>query len=466
VTLTADQQWSRFAEEVRAARRGFFDGEGPVVGSRAPGRLDVLGGIADYSGCTVLEGTIAEATLAAAQRRPDRLLRVCSRHAEAVADLDYSLPLDSFFREGQLLPFAEAAALFAEPDVRWAGYALGCLYVLLASGWLSAEQATGLNLYLWSDVPVGAGVSSSAALEVAVMAALRGLYGIQMDGPEAARLCQIVENRVVGAPCGIMDQVTCSLGAADALLMLRCQPHDMLGTTALPPAWRIVAIDSGVKHSVGGSKYGRARTGAFMGLQALEQATGRSFGGYLCTVSVEDWSRWRELVPEEITGGEFLARFGVVPDPLSRVEPGDTYRPRACAEHPILEQRRVERFLQIMEDARSTPDTTLLEDAGALLLEAHRSYSDRVDLGSEETDLLVALAMEQGPTHGLYGAKITGGGAGGSVAVLCAGEEEVTDAALDSLLAEYRSRIGLVPRLLRGSSPGAEAFGTRDIPLY
>src|SRR5207247_773734 len=99
---------------------------------------------------------------------------------------------------------------------------------------------------------------------------------------------QLVENQLAGAPCGIMDQVTSTLGREGHLLVLSCQPFEVVAHIAVPRAWRFVAIDSGVRHSVGGAAYARARVAAFMGLKIL-QTTGSSFGGYLCNISAEEW---------------------------------------------------------------------------------------------------------------------------------------------------------------------------------
>lgn len=460
---TAEAQWRAFETRVKGSLAAFFDGHGPLAGARAPGRLDVMGGIADYSGSVVLEGTLAEATTAAVQARSDGLLKLRSVGAEREGlQEEVVVPLSALFSQGRPVSFEEARAVLREPPkARWVGYVAGCLHALAASGWLVDRPVTGLNILLDSAVPLGAGVSSSAALEVAAMSALCAHFGLEMEGLEMARLCQIVENRIVGAPCGIMDQVTSALGQENALLVLKCQPHDLLGHQAIPPGWRFVGLDSQVKHSVGGRRYTRARVAAFMGLKILQADSGQDWGGYLCNVSPEVWRLWRDRLPETQTGAEFLARHGSLPDTVTTVEAQETYRVRACAEHPILENDRVRQFLALMQLAGREPDEPLLTEAGGLMLESHASYSERVDLGAEETDLLVNLAMERGPARGLFGAKITGGGSGGTVAILCAGPE--ADAALAEVRAEYARRTGITPRLLEGSSPGAAAFGPRWI---
>lgn len=463
----APRQWEMFARAVHETYAEFFAGAGKVVGARAPGRLDLLGGISDYAGGTVLEATLAEATCAAVQGRADRLLVLRSVGAADETPREMvTLSLDTLLDEGSVRPFPEVTAAFRELGAnRWTGYVAGCLYVLMAAGWLEPAQATGLNILVTSSVPTGAGVSSSAALEVAVMSALLAHYGIQMDGQETARLCQMVENRVVGAPCGIMDQMTSALGQENSLLVLKCQPAELLGYQTLPPGWRVVGLDSGVKHSVGGRQYTKARVGAFMGLHLLQAISGKTWGGYLCNVTPDEWAHWRDRLPETLTGADYFAQHDSYPDTVTTIDPAETYRVRSCTEHPILENNRVREFLALMNFAAGTnepePDAQILREAGQLLLDSHMSYSDRVELGAAETDLLVGLAMQEGPKRGIYGAKITGGGSGGTVALLCAGAE--VDSALQRIRRAYEKQTGLVPRLMTESSPGAVAFGTHSL---
>jgi L-arabinokinase len=459
----AEVQWRSFADRVREEYTAFFDGIGMIVGARAPGRLDVMGGIADYSGSTVLEGTLADATFVALQARSDPVLRIRSLPAENESlTPEITVPLSALFDGETPRSHEEVNAYFQQSsDRKWAGYVAGCLYVLVVSRWLAGEMAVGMNILIDSSVPLSSGVSSSAALEVASMFALCGHYNLHLDGLEIARLCQMVENRVVGAPCGIMDQVTSVLGQENALLVLKCQPYEIKGHQPVPEGWRFVGINSHVKHSVGGHKYTRARVGAFMGLKILQTLTERDWDGYLCNVSPEAWRPWREQIPETMTGQEFLGIYQSLPDTVTSVNPLETYRVRSCMEHPILENDRVRQYIALLQLATGETDEQLLKEVGQLMLESHDSYSHRVDLGCKETDLLVILAMEQGPERGIYGAKITGGGAGGTVAVLCAGPH--ADAALQEIMQTYESRTGIRPGLLTGSSPGAQSFGVRSI---
>ena len=422
-----------------------------------------MGGISDYSGSVVLEGVIHEAAFSAVQLRHDNRikLRSAGAAAEGLAE-DAELSLGDIISDGKLIGYSDCNALLTKtPDARWIAYAAGCLYVLLAEEALPLNSARGLNILLDSKVPLGAGVSSSAAIEVAVMFALLAAFKLSLPDMELARLCQVVENRVVGAPCGIMDQVSCSLGQENKLLTLKCQPHDLLGYERIPHGWSFVGIDSHIKHTVGGNKYAAARIGAFMGLKILQVESRENWGGYLCNIPVDVWQGWKERIPIQLTGAEFLSHYGELPDSVTTVNPQQPYFVRSCTEHPILENDRVREFIALMGLAGRDPDEMLMEEAGQLMLESHKSYSDRVNLGSRETDLLVGLGMQRGPEHGIFGAKITGGGSGGTVVFLCGGER--AESAIQQILKEYAESSGLSPRLMTGSSPGAVESGIRSI---
>ena len=486
----AEAQWEDFTRKALRDFEPFFDATGPIVGARAPGRLDVMGGIADYSGSIVMEMPISEAAFVAWQWREDRNLKIRSVRAEAEGMApEVIISLDEFTDEEGYIRASEQVrqSLNADPATRWASYVAGCFYVMLSAYGRVAQGKVdsrlgelGANILLDSDVPLGAGVSSSAAIEVATMHALSEAAGIHPSDMTLAAWCQRAENIIVGAPCGIMDQVTSALGRENALLVLKCQPHLLLGNQKIPPGWRFIGLDSRVKHSVGGSHYTKARVGAFMGLKIIQlESGGKLLENYLCQMSAAEFAEYRDLIPETLTGAEYHELYGRLPDVITRVNPAETYRPRACAEHPILENERVKEFAALLSlamfrqedrnlldapatEANSGPDTQMMREIGELMRQSHASYSERVDLGSPETDLLVNLAQERGPERGLFGAKITGGGSGGTVALLTTDTAEA-DAALEEVCRAYEAQTGLAPRPIVGSSPGAVMFGARFI---
>jgi len=440
----------------------FFEEGAPIVVSRAPGRLDLMGGIADYSGALVLELPLAVATFVAAQRTSDRCLTVRSLALGPDADADVSVPL-------QALDDVESARLLLaqDPPRRWAAYALGAIPVLRRERGVAI--AGGVRLLVDSSVPLSKGVSSSAALEVAAMNAIAAAFDLTLAPRDLALLCQTVENVVVGAPCGVMDQMTVAWGERDRLLALLCQPAELQGQIALPPTLEVWGIDSGIRHEVGGADYTGVRIGAFMGYRLIaavarlpvkEVANGHveivdaKWGGYLANVTPAKWeSKYRDQLPEVMEGGFFLRAFRGISDPVTQVDPTRTYRVRHPTAHPIYEHHRVQYFRNLLQrGAEREEDRFML---GELMYQSHASYGT-CGLGSGGTDRLVALVRKAGTAGGLYGAKITGGGSGGVVAVLARAGSQ---AAVEGIAGEYERLTGRAAMVLGGSSDGAGRFG-------
>ncbi|MCS7254324.1 MAG: GHMP kinase [Armatimonadota bacterium] len=453
-----------FEALVKGEVKGFFDGVGDLVITRAPGRIDVMGGIADYSGSVVFEGNISEACMVAIQRRNDPLIRLWSYGIESDGlQPKFELSISALQSANGWLSYEDAHNLLTgDAAASWVAYPIGTLFVLLKEGVLSSIPH-GFNIFIRSDVPMGAGVSSSAAIEVSTMMAFNILLNLRLDGLTLARLCQMAENHVVGAPCGIMDQVTSALCEEGKLLALKCQPHELLGLHEIPKGCMVVGVDSNVKHAVGGRRYRRTRVGAFMGFKIIKQISGNDYGGYLCNVSTKEYvQRYRKLLPSKMRGEEFLRKYGETDDVATKVDPNEVYSVRGCTEHPIYENERVQSFIALLDEANRTGDERLLVRAGKLMYASHWSYSKRAGLGCEETDLLVSLARSYGTAHGIYGAKITGGGSGGTVAML------IRDDAIQTVMhiaEEYERVTGLKPRLFIGTSMGAFQFGYRRVQV-
>lgn len=472
-------KWSDDGEDFRRAlawigeRAARFDPQRPLYLTRAPGRLDVMGGIADYSGALVLEMPIASATWVAAQAIDEREVIIESDGIRALGgESPVRLPLDELVGE-QPLPYEHARALLTgDPERAWAAYAAGALVVLHAE--LGRPLGRGLRLAVWSEVPVGKGLSSSAALEVATLQVVAPLVGTPLPPREIALLAHKVENLVVGAPCGVMDQMTSALGRRDHLLELVCQPAEVRGQLAVPGDLEFLGIDSGIRHAVTGADYGTVRAAAFMGYRMVAAAAGLAsrpvqpgrvaiddtqFGGYLANVPLDDWrGRYRQGIPERMLGEEFLVRFHGTTDTTTTVEPARLYPVRAATEHAIEEHHRVQAFRGLLAGRRGVDEPTRVK-LGELMYAAHASYS-ACGLGSDGTDQLVAMVREAGPAAGLYGAKITGGGSGGTVAVLA---QRGRRAAVDAIVERYGRTWGRGSAVYVGSSEGAGTFGVRTL---
>jgi L-arabinokinase len=477
---------STLLRRIRAELPADFHDRRPVRLSRAPGRLDVMGGVADYTGSLVCEMPIARAAALALQARDDRQVQVFSFNLlDRHEPFTLRIPLDALLE-------SDVDALrreFSEPGRRWAAYLAGCLRVLHEHGYVDLTDRShgGVNLALLSTVPMGCGVGSSAAVEVATMLNLIDHFGIarcdasdpaerKIDALRLATLCQEVETRVVGAPCGIMDQVTSTLGRRGRLLRLVCQPHDLRPFLDVPRGMRFLGVNSNVKHSVAGAAYTRTRCAAFMAhriilkkMGEMGRAAGRTLqrdpmNGYLANLDPEDYKRYfRPYLPQQINGRTFAHQYGETVDHVTRVEPHVEYAVLGAADHHVLEARRVQNFSTFLEEANALPADArergiILDKAGHLMYASHLSYANDARLGAPECDLLVDLVRRHERDE-LYGARITGGGGGGTIAIL-ANVSHRSDGAIQKILHEYAKQTGLNAEVLSESGDGAWHTGT------
>jgi L-arabinokinase len=433
-----------------------------VYVGRAPGRLDVMGGIADYSGALVLQLPLGRRTTVSIQRQSARRCEVKSHRGDAW--VEFAVDVDAL-TGGELRDPHALASWFAErPSDRWAAYVVGVVQNCLQR----AGEIGGLRVSVESTVPEGKGVSSSAALEVATMMATCAAFGITMDPRDVAIASQWVENHVVGAPCGIMDQMTSACGEEDRLLRLRCQPGTIEGFSEIPRGYRFYGIDSGLRHAVTGADYGTVRTGAFMGYRMIADAAGLTakregarvvvedprWNGYLTNIAPKEFDdRFRDQLPERLRGAKFLERFGGITDTVTRVEPDRFYPVRDATAHPVYEQARVVRFAELL--AALSSDPSLATELGQLMRASHASYSS-CGLGSDGTDHLVDLVAAAGTDAGLFGAKITGGGSGGTVAILGTTSAE---SIVREIAARYTLNTGRAAEVFTESGPGAAQLG-------
>src|SRR5262249_20634709 len=287
------------------------------------------------------EAPILEATFAALQRQPDRRLTVVSLTEDAEQTLAFEMALSEFENSGRPVDYDTARARFQQdPSQHWAAYVSGVFLTLMRERGVRFRD--GARILISSRVPQGKGVSSSAALEVALMQAVAAAFDVTIDTREMALLCQTVENRVAGAPCGVMDQMTASCGAANRLLALRCQPAELLGMTAIPDEVAFWGLDSGVRHAVTGADYGSVRVGAFMGYRIIAEMAGLEvnvdklaehtqiddprWGGYLANIMPSEFEQsYAAHLPERIEGAEFLSRYKGTTDSVTRVAPERSY---------------------------------------------------------------------------------------------------------------------------------------------
>jgi galactokinase len=355
----------------------------------APGRVNLIGEHTDYNDGLVMPAAIEFSALVAASRRKDRKIVVASQEFQE----EFEFPLDQ-------LSFRKK---------RWTDYVQGVAVTLAAAGF----QIPGSNLLIGSDVPMGAGLSSSAALEVATGFALLQLAGIKPNLVELAKLCQQAENEFVGTRCGIMDQFVSCLAEQGHCLMIDCRSLKYL-KLPVPDECALVICNSMVRHELAGGEYNVRRQQCEEGLAIL-----RRF--------VPQARSLRDITPEQVT-----QYTGELPEVLYR----------RCR-HVVTEIQRV-------TDAAAALNQGNMERFGELMRQSHISLRDDYEVSCPELDLLVNIAWQQ---PGVYGARMTGGGFGGCIINLV--KREAVQQVTGYLAAEYQAKTGVQPEIyISGAAAG------------
>ena len=195
-----------------------------------------------------------------------------------------------------------------------------------------------------------------------------------------------------------------------------------------------------------------------MGYRILAEAAGPR-GGYLANFTAAEFSQFEHWLPEEMEGAEFLKRYGGIDDTATAVLPGRRYPVRRAAAHPVGEQARVDRFAHLLGELARQRDVA--PELGQLMYGSHQSYG-ACGLGSEGTDRLVELVRAAGPERGLFGAKITGGGSGGTVAVF---GTSAAEGAVRQVAAQYQKETGRAAPMFTESGPGAVEVGVQTLAV-
>jgi L-arabinokinase len=266
-----------------------------------------------------------------------------------------------------------------------------------------------------------------------------------------------------------MDQMTSVFGEQDRLFAMECQPANIRPSLAVPNEISFWGIDSGIRHSVSGGDYGSVRTGAFMGYRIIASIAGlkvtypdlnqvvqiedSKWKGYLCNISPYEFERnYSPLLPEQIIGREFLSNYRGTTDYVTSIDAERSYAVRTPTAHPIYENVRVREYAEALVGELDEP---ALGRLGEMMYQSHDSYS-ACGLGSWGTDLIVNMVKSAGPERGLFGAKITGGGSGGTVAIM--GLSTAGDV-INDIVSRYAKETGYRPYVFHGSSSGAARFG-------
>ena len=365
---------SDIRDDVKEGFESLFGHEAQGVWS-APGRVNLIGEHTDYNEGFVLPFAINRRTVLALGTRDDGILRVASSFADEVAEI-------------------ALADLAPEVLGGWSAYPLGVAWALGQHG-ADLAAVPGVDIYIDSVVPVGAGLSSSAAIESAVALALGDVWQLGFDRPTLAKVGQLAENKAVGAPTGIMDQSASLLGKKDSAVFLDCRTLQAeiveLGFAAA--GLELVIIDTGVSHSHATGGYADRRASCEAGAAAMGVSSLRD-------VSVDDLDRARELLDDE------------------------TFR---RVRHVVTENQRVLDTVRVLRE--SGPGAI-----GDLLDASHISMRDDFEISVPELDLAVETAI----ANGAIGARMTGGGFGGAAIALIPSEAiSRLQVAIDGAFAEH-----------------------------
>jgi len=354
----------------------------PAAIYRAPGRVNLIGEHTDYNDGFVLPVAIEFYCWVAAAARSDKKLVIHSENFNETIEAN----LDSMVPAGK---------------GRWGNYPVGVAWALQGAG----NRLHGANLFISGDVPLGAGLSSSAAVEVAVGFALLHQSGLPMDPMDLARLCQKAENEFVGARVGIMDQFVACHGRASHALRLDCRSLEFK-PVKLPQGIQLVICNTMVKHEIGSSQYNVRRAECEEGVCVL-----------------------RMVLPE------IRALRDVTIAQLTNHRPLLNPRVYSRCRHVVTENGRVQSAGRALESGD-------IRSLGPLMRESHCSMRDDYEASCKELDLLVEIASAQ---PGVIGARMTGGGFGGCTINLV--ESATVEAFKQSVAGKYHTQTGLQPEI-------------------
>jgi galactokinase len=359
---------------------------------RAPGRVNLIGEHTDYNDGFVLPAAIDFYCWAAVAPRRDRKLVIHSENFNETveAGLDSLSPLEK---------------------KHWANYPLGVAWALAQAG----KRLTGANLYISGEVPLGAGLSSSAAVEVAIGFALLNQSGLAVERAELARLCQKAENEFVGAHVGIMDQFVSCFGRASHALLLDCRSLQY-EFVKLPPDLQLVICNTMVRHELASGEYNARRAECEEGVRILR-------------IVLPEIRALRDVTLTQL-------------EKHVRILPAKVF---ARCRHVITENARVKSAVEAFHRGESKALRPLMQDS-------HRSLRDDYEVSCRELDLMVEIGMAQ---PGLIGARMTGGGFGGCTINLV--ESATVSEFKRNVAAEYSSKTGLTPEIyVSPASEGAQ----------
>lgn len=367
--------------QVKNAFNTIFGDYGEIHSFFAPGRVNLIGEHTDYNGGYVLPCALTLGTYAVARKRMDKRIRLYSENFQELGVMELSLEDLTF-----------DAAHF------WGNYPKGVTSVLRDSGFV---PDMGFDVAFGGNIPNGAGLSSSASVELAAAVMLRSLFGWQLSMRELVSVARQAENAYIGVQCGIMDQFAIGMGKAGHALLLNTATHEFEQVPLKLNNYRIVIANTNIQRGLADSEYNQRTQECAMALEAIQSCRAVQA---LC-----------ELTPEEFKKCE-----GAISNPVVLKR----------ARHVILENSRT----ILASNALKAGD---IKAFGRLMNASHVSLKDDYEVTGIELDTLAELAWKQ---PGVAGARMTGAGFGGCTVNLV--ETQAVDAFIEEVGKEYESRIG------------------------
>ncbi|MCG2768619.1 MAG: galactokinase [Anaerolineae bacterium] len=352
-------------------------GSTPVIIVAAPGRVNLIGEHTDYNGGFVLPAAINRHMVIAASPREDTL--VCLHSVDFSSDASFSLD-----------------AISHDTQAEWSNYERAVAWALQEAGY----ELRGMNAVLAGNIPIGSGLSSSAAIEVATAYAFRTLNDLPLDLVTLAKLCQWAENEFVGVKCGIMDQFISALGQAQHALLIDCHSLDHR-LVPLPAEMSLGICDTKVRRDLVSSAYNERRAQCETGAQLLGVPSLRD----------AEWSTFEDRQQE-------------LPEPV-----------RQRCRHVISENQRVLDAVAALEEGN-------LPAFGMLMNQSHESLRDDYEVSCRELDIMVEATWE---VDGVYGSRMTGAGFGGCT--ISAVRPDAVGAFQAQVSDKYKSATGLTPSI-------------------
>lgn len=352
-------------------------GVAPEMVISAPGRVNLIGEHTDYNMGWVLPMAINRRVWVAGRKIDKQAVRLASENQREFVEVQKTI-----LRQGN-----------------WADYPLGVLWSLKESGC----SLPGMEMYFWGDVPLGGGLSSSAAIEMATACLAKELCGVKIQRKELVRICQLAENSFVGMRCGAMDQMASALSRKDHALYIDCKDLSYEETPLNLGEHRVVVINSGVGRELTTSGYNKRRA-------ECEEATALLKVKSLRELNVED-----------------LPEIEKLPPPLNK-----------RVRHVVTENERVAEAVDCLKKQD-------LKEFGKLMIESHKSLRDDYEVSTPELDFLVeaSCALED---DGVLGARLTGAGFGGCMIILA--HQRALEKLPERVLKPYKDKFNREPELL------------------